>query len=238
MGKSKCKPKTYVLGDLHGGFLPLEDIIKRTNFNFKEDKLIFIGDLADGLPDFDLCLELLLSIENFVPIIGNHDLFLMEFLKYGTINKEWESQGGKVTIEKLTSNEALISLLRQYFSKADYFYTYKDKIFLHGGFNPKRAIDSQRKRKFSMNRTLYSSAKNYEKHKKKIPVEFHKDPLEIKEIFIGHSTTKNFKPDFVSNLINVDTGIKCGGRLTLMDVDTKQYIQSNQTGFYYKNFRM
>ncbi len=232
MSKRKQKPKTYVIGDLHGAYLPLEDLITRTNIQ-PEDKVIFIGDLADGLPDFDKCLTLLLSLDNFVPIIGNHDFFLMEFIKYGTINEEWIPSGGKATVEKLLSNESIIPLLSQYFSKADYYHIHEDKIFLHGGFNPKRAIDSQRKRKFALNRTLYSSAKNYASQKKRIPVEFHKNPLVVNEVFIGHSSTKSGKPDFISNLINVDTGIKCGGKLTMMDVDTKQYTQSKNTNYYY-----
>lgn len=233
--KKKRKPGTYVLGDLHGAYLALEDILIRTNLDPKEDKLIFIGDLADGLPDFDRCLQVLLSYDNLVPIIGNHDFFLMEYLKYGTINKDWVSHGGSQTIDKLISDESIIPLLKQYFSKADYYHVHDDKIFLHGGFNPKRAIDSQRKKKFATNRTLYSSAKNYDKNKQRIPVSFHKNPLKVNEIFIGHSTTKNFNPDFLSNLINIDTGIKCGGKLTLMNVNTKEYIQSKNTEYYYKS---
>jgi len=226
------KQKTYVIGDLHGAFLPLEELLRRTNVHPK-DKIIFIGDLADGHPDFDKCLKLLLSFENFVPIIGNHDFFLIEYLKYGTINEDWSKFSGASTIERLLSDEAIIPLLRQYFSKADYYHVHENKLFLHGGFNPKRAIDAQRKRKFALNRTLYSLAKTYAVQKRKIPVSF-KDPgISIDEIFIGHSTTKNFKPDFVSNLINVDTGIKCGGKLTLMDIDSKNYIQSKNSRFYY-----
>jgi serine/threonine protein phosphatase 1 len=229
----KSKSKTYVIGDIHGAYLPLEDLLTKGNINKKDDKIIFIGDLADGLPDFDKCLELLLSFDNFIPIIGNHDFFLMEFLKYGTINEEWIPSGGVSTIEKL-NNPHIISNLKTYFSKADYYHVHDNKIFLHGGFNPKRAIDSQRRRKFSLNRKLYSLAKTYHQQKRKIPVSFKDTGIIIDEIFIGHSTTRNFKPDFVSNLINVDTGIKCGGKLTLMDVDTKQYIQSKNTEYYYK----
>ena len=238
MKKRGKRSKTYVIGDIHGAYLALEDIVTRTNINSKEDKVIFIGDLADGLPDFDKCLKLLLSFENFVPIIGNHDLFLMEFLKYGTINDEWIKFSGQSTIEKLLSNESLKPLLKQYFSKADYYHVHDNKIFLHGGFNPKRAIDAQRKRKFSLNRKLYSLAKTYDQQKRKIPVSFKDAGIVVDEIFIGHSTTRNFKPDFVSNLINVDTGIKCGGKLTIMDVDSKQYIQSKNTSHYYKNGSM
>ena len=98
MKRKGRRSKTYVIGDIHGAYLTLEDIVTRTNINSKEDKVIFIGDLAVGLPDFDKCLKFLLSFENFVPIIGNHDLFLMEFLKYGTINEEWVKSSGQSTI--------------------------------------------------------------------------------------------------------------------------------------------
>ena len=61
--------------------------------------------------------------------------------------------------------------------------------------------------------------------------------LDIKEIFIGHSTTKKFKPDFRANLINIDTGAGSVGTLTIMDAHRKTYIQSNKVEKLYKRKR-
>lgn len=51
----------------------------------------------------------------------------------------------------------------------------------------------------------------------------------FKEIFIGHTPTIYWEvtqPILKGGVVNVDTGSGKGGPLTLMDVDTKEYIQS------------
>lgn len=39
---------TYVLGDIHGAFKALEQVLARSPFEPLEDRLIFLGDVADG----------------------------------------------------------------------------------------------------------------------------------------------------------------------------------------------
>jgi serine/threonine protein phosphatase 1 len=56
---------------------------------------------------------------------------------------------------------------------------------------------------------------------------------EFREIFIGHTPTMNWdtdKPMRAVNIFNIDTGARHGGRLTIMDVRTKQYWQSDLVG--------
>jgi serine/threonine protein phosphatase 1 len=234
VAKKSCRrPRTFVLGDLHGAFTPLAELITRVNFNPFEDKLIFLGDLADGWDDFDLCVDFFLSIQNFVPIIGNHDFFIIEYLKTNKINKNWEKFGGKGTIEKIKKSSELAAKLESYFSKAKYYHVEEDKIFMHGGFNPDRPIDMQNNKRFASNRKLFQTSKTLEEQKRKVNVTFKNEDHKIKEIFIGHSTTNTHKPVFRANLINLDTGIKNDGKLTLMDVKSKEYIQSRPAKFYY-----
>lgn len=52
----------------------------------------------------------------------------------------------------------------------------------------------------------------------------------FKEIYIGHTPTTNWQTDRpmnAFNLYNMDTDAGNGGRLTIMDVDTKEYWQSD-----------
>ncbi len=53
---------------------------------------------------------------------------------------------------------------------------------------------------------------------------------EFKEIFIGHTTTMYWKtnqPLRAANIINIDTGSGKEGKLTIMDVATKEFWQSD-----------
>lgn len=215
---------TYVLGDIHGNFKALEDVFRKVNFNLKNDDLIFLGDLADGHNDPELCLKKLLNIKNLIPILGNHDLYLKKWLEKDIIAEKWIKIGGLKTIEKLKDYKKELKI---YFDKALPYYIIDDKIFCHGGFNQNRLIIKQRHINFSINRRLFKTAKKYTKTGAKIIVNYdEKGSKKINEIFIGHSPTRNKLPAFYSNLINIDTGAGNGGKLTIMDIDTKRYWQS------------
>jgi len=49
---------------------------------------------------------------------------------------------------------------------------------------------------------------------------------EFKEIYIGH-TAENDGPNQYGNLWNIDTGAGWNGKLTIMDVNTKEFWQSD-----------
>ena len=51
------------------------------------------------------------------------------------------------------------------------------------------------------------------------------------EIFIGHTPVKEVVNR--NNVWNIDTGAGWGGKLTMMNVDTKEIIQSEETSFLY-----
>lgn len=229
--------RTYVLGDLHGAHKALLDVLRKVNFNYEEDTLIFIGDLADGWGYFNECVKILLKIKNFVPILGNHDLYLMKYLNSGKINPNWLKQGGEKTLKILKESSDYDFLkLSDYFRLSKYYHIIEDKMFCHGGFNQNRLITKQKLTTFSINRRLSKLAKNYHKQGLKIkPIFDEQNSIKIKEIFVGHSPTKNLKPSFYANLINVDTGAGSMGCLTLMNVYNKQYVQSNKCTKYYKS---
>ena len=61
---------------------------------------------------------------------------------------------------------------------------------------------------------------------------------DFKEIYIGHTQTIQWetdKPLQAFNIYNIDTGTGESGRLTIMDIDTKEYWQSDLTLALYGN---
>lgn len=217
--------KRYVLGDLHGAYSALQEVLSLARFDFENDELIFIGDLADGCPEFELCLDLLLSIRKFTPIMGNHDNFILEFLDNGTMNPLWKECGGMETYLHIINTPTIIDKLKTYFSKVKWHYYLDGKLFVHGGCSTQKPIVKQKNETFIKNRTLF-------KQMKKKPHTIHlqyDNKRVIEEIFIGHTPTGYNYPIQLGNLINIDTGIKNGGVLTLMDIDTKKYFVSSKT---------
>lgn len=235
MGKRRKQPKTYVLGDLHGAYLALIEVLRKVNFDYELDTLVFLGDLADGWGQYIECAEVFLRMKNFIPIIGNHDLYLMDFLKRETPKPQWLPVGGQKTIKVLEKSADAANILQRYFQIAKYYHVIEDQIFCHGGFNHKKTIIDQRKVNFAINRKLFRIAKAYQKQGKKINVKYDiSGTTQINEIFIGHNTIRKFKPEQRANLINIDTGCGSKGHLTLMNVKNKSFVQSSKITKLYK----
>ena len=91
--------KTFVIGDIHGNLVGLKKCLQSSRFDYKNDRLIALGDVCDRGVNVAQCIEELLKIKNCVYIIGNHDLMTLDWAVNGVQRKEWLSQGGQLTIE-------------------------------------------------------------------------------------------------------------------------------------------
>ncbi len=67
--------KRFVIGDIHGGYKAMIQVLERANFNPQKDMLIGLGDYADGWPQVYEVIEYLKNLPNFKGVIGNHDCF-------------------------------------------------------------------------------------------------------------------------------------------------------------------
>lgn len=237
--------RTFVIGDIHGGLLALKQVLKAVNFDYENDKLIVLGDVTDGWPDVAESIEELLKIKNLVYLKGNHDewteRWLMSYLDHGPKMSKpgmiWYQQGGKATIESYQKNRNLVDKHLKFLEDAKLYYVDEEnRIFMHAGFNPDVPLEDQYVlqvgQKEGENATFYwdrsfwgrvIDSKNW--GKKEIIWE------NYKEIYIGHTPTINYieesKPMNVGNVWNMDSGATYDGRLTIMDIDTKEITQSD-----------
>lgn len=67
--------RRLVIGDIHGGYKSLIQVLDRAGFDPKEDMLIGIGDYVDGWPETSKVLDFLINLPNFKGVLGNHDCF-------------------------------------------------------------------------------------------------------------------------------------------------------------------
>lgn len=226
---------TFVLGDLHGNFKGLSQLFQKTNFNYKEDVLFFIGDLLDGhANDSVLCLEELSKIDNFFPCVGNHDLWLKYWLETGKVNKTWLKSGAERTLTNLLQCKNYRELLTAYFKKTKYWYSYKQFFLCHAGFDTRKSVTNQKEINFAINRSLFQKAIVADAQNKKLKFNFTNVNFNFDSVIIGHTPTVSHKPEFVSNVINIDTGSANGGKLTMLNLNTLEYFQSELTKKLYK----
>jgi serine/threonine protein phosphatase 1 len=75
-----ARGRDFIVGDLHGCLFHLERLLDKTKFDPSMDRVFSTGDLADRGPDSPGCL-LLLKEPWFFPVLGNHDLCLLQLLR-------------------------------------------------------------------------------------------------------------------------------------------------------------
>src|SRR5690606_8704733 len=92
---------TFVIGDIHGGFKALIQLLRRMDLT-EEDTLIFLGDYVDGWSESAQVIRLLIELSeniNCIFIKGNHDVWCEEWLNSDDVNPTWYMHGGKEAIE-------------------------------------------------------------------------------------------------------------------------------------------
>jgi len=217
--------KTFVIGDIHGAYKALLQCFERSNFDKTGDRLIILGDVCDGYPQVKECIDELLKITHCDLAIGNHDLWALSWAVSGATPDIWISQGGSHTIESYNGGPMPKSHI-DFLKSGHPFIEDNNRVFLHGGFNPDLPISKQPTEFLVWDRTLINTA--WKKHLLKKECKLGK----YEEIFLGHTPTeiyRNTSPIHACNIWALDTGAGWSGRLTIMDVDTKEYWQSGLT---------
>jgi serine/threonine protein phosphatase 1 len=242
--------RTLCIGDLHGGLYALEQLLERANVT-REDKLIFLGDYVDGWETSFQLIQFLIQLNKThecVFIKGNHDVWLEEFLRtkiepmlgYGNT---WSDRGGASTMLSYNKSNGVDSLEHYHFVRdlQPYYIDDENRLFVHGGYTSINGVEETSNHDLWWDRYLLEIAITHETKNGSNKGEYERTYPKIlkkyKEIFVGHTTTQfwgTIKPIFACNLINLDTG---GGHVhgvaTIMDVETKNYWQSDRLGTLY-----
>ncbi|RBW62405.1 serine/threonine protein phosphatase [Tenacibaculum sp. E3R01] len=227
--------KTFVIGDIHGGLKAIPQILKKAKVN-TEDTLIFLGDYVDGWGESAQVIDFLIKLESThkcIFIKGNHDVYCENWLKEGTSNQSWLFHGGTMTIKSYENysseqkSEHLNFLERMKLFHVDE----QNRLFIHAGFTSMHGpYQEVHQSNYNWDRTLWEMALTMDKRIKKDSLLFPKRLKLFKEIYIGHTPTTHYNvmiPMQGCNVWNVDTGAAFKGHLSIMDIDSKKYCQSD-----------
>ncbi len=226
--------RTLVIGDIHGAYRALEQILERAQVTTK-DELIFLGDYVDGWGESPEVLDYLIKLKQKCRCVfmrGNHDDLLLEWLKSGEYTEEWFTHGGQLTTEKyrtITEDKKQLHILFLE-SLDDYYLDDHNRLFIHAGFTNLNGVKHEYFSKlFYWERTLWETALALDKTIDHNHPQYPKRFTLYKEIFIGHTPVTRIGetiPVNMANVWNIDTGSAFKGSLTIMDADTKEYWQS------------
>ncbi|MEM0517505.1 MULTISPECIES: metallophosphoesterase family protein [Aequorivita] len=235
--------KTVVIGDIHGGFRALKQLIERANLP-SDTKYIFVGDYVDGWSQSAEVISYLIDFSQKYDCIflrGNHDELLLNYLRTGDDNPMWLSQGGQSSVNsysELSKTKKNIHL-RFLENLQNYYIDSENRLFLHAGFTNQHGPQNEYyPNMVYWDRTLWemvcamdsSISENDDKYPKRLKL--------FKEIFIGHTPTIRVgydKPANFANVWNVDTGAAFRGKLSMLDVDSKEIWQSEPVFKLYPN---
>jgi serine/threonine protein phosphatase 1 len=222
--------KTYCCGDIHNRYNALVQCLSRCNFNYDEDRLISLGDIVDG-PDLDLykVMEELLKIKHLIVCQGNHCKWFIDWYNTGMELPIHIHQGGYQSLYAYDYNrrnvpQSHINLLK---NALPYYIDENNNLYVHGGFRPRgKPIENQDPEFLMWDRDLvYKYGRNHAKH----PIK------KYNRIFLGHTSTQAIAHDIDAttpiishNVIALDTGGGWNGKLTIMDVETLEYWQSDR----------
>lgn len=227
--------KTFVIGDVHGNYRALLQCLERSGFDKENDKLISLGDIADGWSEVSECVDTLLSIKNLVAIRGNHDVWCYDWFEYGRTPLIWTQQGGKATMDSYVRTGKLLEQPHKDFWKnqIDWYIDDENRLFIHGGWDYMEGFPRGAElpvnagsiaKECHWDRSLLEGARSAFGDKNR-PGKF-KALEQFKEVYIGH-TAMNGEPKQFNNLWNLDTGAGWYGKLSIMNIDTKEFWQSD-----------
>lgn len=265
------KGRILSIGDIHGNYKGLKQVLERANFDNDKDTLISLGDVVDGHSESYEVVEELLKIKNLIAIKGNHDDWFNQWLETGRNPSNWQ-QGQKATglsylaksrpdepwytvkttpgggqhyIESIMINDIPDRHIEFFKNQLPYYIDNDNNLFVHGGFNRHYPLDEQGDILW-WDRDLWSQALSYKAMSGHTTPngETYMPPFKMlgdyKEVFIGHTSTQFWKenePMNAANIWNLDTGGGWFGKISIMDINTKEFWQSDNGNELYPEFK-
>ncbi len=228
--------RRIAIGDIHGCFNTLKELLENKVRVEKQDRLFFVGDYIDRGPDSKGVLDYLIGMKQdgfkMVFIRGNHEEMLIESFSSESFFHPWIYNGGGATLHsfgisqeeylKLPGDRKLPPKYMEFLSHTTYYIELDRAFVVHAGFNfmdnnPYHDLDAM----------IWSRNFDYDRYKAKgKPVIHGHTPTSLESI--RHTL---FDPE--RKLINIDAGCVYVeypemGNLIALDIDKWQlFVQPN-----------
>jgi len=197
--------RIYAVGDIHGCYDKLSELIKKMDIDFESDTLVFLGDYIDrGPQSFEVVAYLTDLKQRYANIIflkGNHEEMLEKYLS-GEDRITYLVNGGQQTLESYMNRPrpegepAIPSTHLEFFKSLRIYYETQNYIFVHAGLKNKVPLEKQKTEDLLWIRRRFIESK-YDYGKM---------------VVFGH--TPLHEPLLLPNKIGIDTGAVYGNRLT------------------------
>jgi serine/threonine protein phosphatase 1 len=210
--------RTIAIGDIHGCPEALRAIIDAVQPT-ADDTLVLLGDYVDRGPDSRGVLEYVLELESryrLAPLMGNHELMLLDAGQNPRVIGAWLECGGDATLRsyegKLSNippeHVQFIRRCKRYFEVATHF-------FVHANYAADIALDEQ------PDYLLFWEHLHFH-----VPAPHENGKIAI----VGHTSQKTGEILDHGHVVCIDTFCYGGGWLTAMDIESGQVWQADLHG--------
>ena len=133
--------RLFAIGDIHGCFDSLRELIENKIAIRKSDRLVFLGDYIDRGNQSREVIDYIIELKNkdfdIVALIGNHESMLLDALDNDMFLPEWFQNGGSETMRSfgINSLKQLDQVYIDFFKGLQFYYFLNDFLFVHAGFN-------------------------------------------------------------------------------------------------------
>jgi len=191
------------IGDIHGCLDQLMEVLDKCSA-FVGHRYVFLGDYIDRGPSSNEVIDTIRKLDA-VYLMGNHEQSLIWYMK--------RDHGSAKTTVGANVPEFSESNLNWIQSELKLFFETETAIFVHAGFDPKRALSQQTDS--DMLWTRYDG--DY-------------FALTPKEVIHGHVNVDQVEQR--GNRMNINTGCGFGGTLTAFVMPERQVMQSRPSPKY------
>ena len=213
-------PRVIAIGDVHGCAIAFDTLVQKIELR-ADDTIVMLGDCVDRGPDSRGVIDQMLALKDrchLVPILGNHEEMMLNYLDGRPQPDDWLQFGGRETLASYADHGDAASFPSAH---VDYIRSWCDywendsHFFVHGGYHPERALSGQRWQTWRWH-SLRDS----------IPAPHVSGKIAV----IGHTSQKSGEILDVGHLICIDTYCWGGGWLTALEPATGQFWQVDRRG--------
>jgi Calcineurin-like phosphoesterase len=212
--------RVIAIGDVHGCAVALRALVEAINPQ-AEDTIVTLGDCVDRGPDSREVIDQLLSLRGrcqLVPLLGNHEEMMLNYLEGRPQPDDWLLSGGEATLKsygtsarKTTVPQEHVNFIRSWID----YWEIDTHFFVHGGYHPERPLAAQRWQTWR-----WLSLRDM------LPAPHVSGKIAV----VGHTSQKTAEVLDVGHLICIDTYCWGGGWLTALDATTGQLWQVDRAG--------
>jgi RNA ligase len=214
--------RKIVIGDLHGCYDSLMELLAKVNWNPEKDAVILLGDIVDRGPKIKECLEFARNTKNVYTLVGNHDHKVWRYLKGNKVNLS----SLKATIEQC--GDYLDDSLKEWLESLPFIIKFGPNHFgVHAGIFPHRTIYEQLEHSVLYSRTF--NAKTNSISDTTAPLWWNTENVGGEQIFFGHIVSPDWR---AGKHVALDGGCVFGEELRAWLSDTNEVI-SVKSNFAY-----